>query len=76
MSALLSAFPGARIADVRLRAEALAEVDTVAALDAVDPPDDAAGFDGTALLDDIDPEGELPEEAFAAADDEDDESED
>jgi DNA polymerase III subunit gamma/tau len=76
VSALLSAFPGARIADVRLRAETLAEVDTVAALDAVEPPDDAAGFDGTALLDDIDPEGELPEEAFAAADDEDDESED
>ncbi|KHJ55893.1 DNA polymerase III subunits gamma and tau [Aureimonas altamirensis] len=76
VAALLSAFPGARIADVRLRAEAVAAGDTGEALEAVEPPDDSAGFDGAALLDDIDPEGELPDEAFAAADDEDDESED
>ena len=76
VAALLSAFPGARIADVRLRDEGLAAVEPGAVLEAVEPPDDSAGFDGAALLDDIDPEGELPEEAFAAADDEDDESED
>ncbi len=75
VSALMAAFPGARIADVRLRAEALGAVETGEALDAAAPVEDA-GFDEAVLLDDIDPEGALPEEAFAAADDEDDESED
>ncbi|WP_062227318.1 DNA polymerase III subunit gamma/tau [Aureimonas frigidaquae] len=72
VAALLAAFPGARVSEVRLRTEPEPEPIEPAAL--AEASADPAGFDVAAPLDDIDPQDDMPD-ALAPALDDDDETE-